>query len=140
MIVDEVIWEIINTGHCSFKTKTVDNTFCKNEHNVTGLCNRNSCPLANSRYATVHEEKGLCYLFVKTVERSHTPRDLWEKIPLDRSYNTALEQITENLKYFPEFLIDKCKQRFTRYRQVLVKKRKMIEIYKTNNSRSKRYP
>jgi protein MAK16 len=125
MIVDEVIWEIINNGHCSFKTKTVENTFCKNEHNVTGLCNRNSCPLANSRYATVQEDKGVCYLFIKTVERSHTPRDLWEKIKLDASYNTALDQITENLKFFPAFLIDKCKQRFTRYRQVLVKKRKM---------------
>jgi protein MAK16 len=133
MIVDEVIWEIINNGHCSFKTKIETNTFCRNEHNVTGLCNRNSCPLSNSRYATVLEEKGACYLVMKTAERAHTPKDLWEKIKLDKSYNKALAQIDEQLAYWPEFLKHKCKQRFTRFRQILVKKRKMklrdTEVY-----------
>ena len=83
---DETIWSCIGTaGFCSFKVKTKQppKLFCRNEYNVTGVCSKVTCPLANANYATVQEKEGVCYLFIKTVERAHLPRDLWEKIKLE---------------------------------------------------------
>lgn len=37
---------------------------------------------------------GIVYLYVKTIERAHSPRHQWERIKLSNKYSTALEQVS----------------------------------------------
>jgi protein MAK16 len=123
---DEIIWQIINHSFCSFKTKLAkESTFCQNPYNVTGLCLRSACPLANSRYATIREEDGICYLYMKTIERAHTPKNLWEKIKLPANYSKALEVVSSHLEYFPKYLVHRNKQRLTKIHQMIIRMRKL---------------
>ncbi|GAX10560.1 protein MAK16 [Fistulifera solaris] len=127
---DEMIWQVINHQFCSYKTTIgkalSDKThFCRHPYSVTGLCNRTSCPLANSKYATIREEEGKISLYIKTVERAHSPKNLWERITLSRNYSKALAQIDEHLAYFPKVLIHRNKQRLTKIHQYLIRMRKI---------------
>ena len=123
---DEIIWQVINQQFCAYKLKTdKGQNFCRNEYNVTGLCNRQSCPLANAKYATVKNVDGRLYLYMKTAERAHTPAKLWERIRLSKNYAKALTQVDDHLLYWNKFLIHKCKQRLTRLTQIAVTERRM---------------
>lgn len=122
---DEIIWQVINQQFCSYKLKTDFQNFCRNEYNVTGLCTRQSCPLANAKYATVKNIDGRLYLYMKTVERAHTPLKLWERIKLSKNYERALKQVDDQLLYWNKFLIHKCKQRLTKFTQIAITERRM---------------
>ena len=138
---DEMIWQVVNHQFCSFKTtigkaKSDKTHFCRHPYSVTGLCNRTSCPLANSRYATIREDNGRLHLYIKTVERAHSPKNLWEKILLSRNYGKALQQIDEHLQYFPKILLHRNKQRLTKIHQYLIRMRK-IELKRRAGTKAK---
>ncbi|KAF2922244.1 hypothetical protein DAI22_07g098501 [Oryza sativa Japonica Group] len=73
---DDVIWHCIRHNHCSFMAKITTGIFCRNPYNATGICNRSSCPLANSRYATIRDHDG----YPKGIEGTSLRRELKERL------------------------------------------------------------
>ena len=141
---DEMIWQVINHQFCSYKSTLTKSKgankdkreFCKHPYSTTGVCNRSSCPLANSHYATVKEEHGRIHLYIKTVERAHSPKNLWEKIYLSRNYTKALGQLDEHLAYFPKASVHRNKQRLTKIHQYLLRMRK-LKLREVNGTKAK---
>ncbi|EJW01965.1 hypothetical protein EDEG_03573 [Edhazardia aedis USNM 41457] len=123
---DNTIWSNIGgkKQFCSFKFPNQTIVFCKNTQNVTGLCEEKSCPLANSKYATIREKNGKLYLYVKEPERMQTVNRQYEEIELSNDYDTAIQQIDEELRFFSDFLKHKCKQRLTSLTEYLERKMK----------------
>ncbi|KAJ2009082.1 Protein MAK16-like protein [Coemansia thaxteri] len=122
---DGIVWEVLNNQFCSFKVKTDLGNLCRHPYNVTGRCNRRDCPLANSKYATVRERGGRIYLCMKTAERAHMPAKQWEKVMLPKNFAQAIEIIDKELIYWPEWMINICKQRLTRITQYLIRMRRL---------------
>ncbi|KAL7675147.1 hypothetical protein ACOME3_001413 [Neoechinorhynchus agilis] len=126
---DDIVWASLNGGgNCAYFLKSVSegsDRMCLNEYNVSGRCNRASCPLANSQYATVREKDGCLYLYMKVIERSHYPDKLWERIRLSNRYERAIDQIDTELLFWSQFTRVKCKQRLTKLHAARVRTRRL---------------
>ncbi|EFO62317.1 RNA binding protein [Giardia lamblia P15] len=121
MSADGIVWECINRGFCSFKIKTDRTIFCTNKYNITGICERKFCPLANSQYATVLDINGHIVLHMKVIERAHLPSEQWEMVELSQDYKLAVKQLHKNLKYWPVHIRDKCRLRLKKIKEMHIR-------------------
>lgn len=119
---DHFIWQIIGEKKfCSFKRILEQGIFCKNKFNLTGLCSRQSCPLSNSKYATIIEKEGVLYLIKKDQNKSNLPNRMWKKITLSRNFVKAVQQININLSFWPKFFLHFTKIKLTKLTQISIR-------------------
>jgi protein MAK16 len=131
-IENESIWKIIgNKGFCSFKFYSKSQKFCKNKFNISGLCSKQSCPLVNTKYATILEKNGEIYLYVKDTLNSQYPDRLWKKFILSRNFLKSLQELDFFLSLWPKFFVYKTKQKLAKLHQILI--RKKLDTIKKNN-------
>lgn len=62
---------------------------------------------------------------MKTAERAHMPSKLWERVKLSRNFEKAIQQINENLVFWPKYMINKNKQRYLKITQYLTRMRRL---------------
>ncbi len=60
------------------------------------------------------------------------PKKLWEEVKLPKNYMEALKVVSENLQHWPAHVVNRCKQRLTKLRQVIIRERKQV-LGKTKN-------
>ena len=131
LLGDEITWNIIGRkGFCSFKYFSKNQYFCKNDLNITGFCSKQSCPLSNSKYATVIEKNGEIYLYIKDRLDLRFPDKLWKKFILSRNFMKSLQELDLILNFWPKFFVHKTKYKLTKLHQILIRR-------KINNIRNK---
>nr|UXY87235.1 maintenance of killer 16, mak16-like protein [Cryptomonas sp.] len=121
---DDLVWKIIGGNEfCCFKYSSSNQNFCQNKFNLTGFCSRQSCPLANNKYATIIEKNGILFLYFKKSLDHNTPSKTWKKVSLSRNIIKGIQQIDLELAFWPKFFINKTKFRLIKLTQALIRSR-----------------
>lgn len=70
---------------------------------------------------------GVCYLYLKTIERAHLPRRMWEKIRLPFNTEKAHEKIEEHMRnVYKEHQIKRCKSKYDALLAMIKRARKLV--------------
>jgi protein MAK16 len=89
MIINNFVSQIINNKHWSFWIKNDNQSFCPSTVTSTNWQVYATADLV-LQYATVKEEKRVCYVYMKMAERAHTLNKLWERVKLDKNCQKVL--------------------------------------------------